>query len=134
MNNQRQIIRMTESDLHALVEESVQQILVQEGWWGGIKNAAAGIKNGNFNVANAYKTGNWATSAQKYVTQAQRLLTNLQTVCQKAGNADVVKSLDTVIQQLGQISTQLNTNAQQATAGPGITSKINNPFAQQQQQ
>lgn len=34
-------IRLTEDELHALIRESVEQVLINEGWWSDIK---AGIK------------------------------------------------------------------------------------------
>ena len=37
---EKQQIRLTEEDLHAIISESVEQILMQEGWWSDLKAAA----------------------------------------------------------------------------------------------
>ena len=71
MRNQQ--IRLTESDLHFIVEESVRNILIQEGFfgnmWNGVKNVAGGVadlaKSGGNTIAGMYYNGQANGQIQK---------------------------------------------------------------------
>jgi hypothetical protein len=93
-------IELTQRDLHALVEESVRTYLKEngedEGVWGGVKNAAKGIGNWNFNLGQTYKTGNWASSFEKYAKNAENIINGMKNIATKSQNQGVANSLDQI--------------------------------------
>ena len=137
MNNNRktnQPIRLTEQDLHFLVEEAVRGYLrengMQEGVWGGLKNIWNGVKQGNFNVGTTYKTGNWASSFQKYEQQVQGIIQKMQQVAQKSGNQQVVSDLAAVSKQFSTTAQAFNQMAQNAAnTKPQFSTQVNSGFA-----
>ena len=98
--SKRQIV-LTEQDIRNLVIESLQIYLgreivtenINETVWGGVKNAANAIGNGQFNVIGAYRGGNNASSFQKYGQKAIQALTPLINVANKAGAGQIAQSL-----------------------------------------
>ena len=142
MNNNRrtnQPIRLTEQDLHFLVEEAVKGYLIEngmdEGVWGGLKNVWNGVKQGNLNVGTTYKAGNWASSFQKYEQQVQKIIQQMQQVAQESGNQQVVNDLNTVSQQFSTTAKEFNQMAQNvAKTKPQFNTQVNSGFANKQQQ
>lgn len=45
MINDRQTVRLTEAQLHQLVESTVEEIMLQEGWWDSFKGGAKALGN-----------------------------------------------------------------------------------------
>lgn len=45
MINDRQTVRLTEAQLHQLVESTVEDIMLQEGWWDSFKGGAKALGN-----------------------------------------------------------------------------------------
>jgi len=132
-------IQLTEQDLHFLVEDAVKNILkengMEEGIWGGLKNAWQGAKQGNLNVASTYKTGNWASSFFKYEQQVQKIIQKMQQVANTSGNQELASSLDNISMQFSQAAANFNQMAQNAAnAKPQINTQVQNAFAQPQQQ
>ena len=95
MRNQQ--IRLTESDLHFIVEESVRNILIQEGFfgnmWNGVKNVAGGVadlaKAGGNAIGGMYYTGQangqeYEQMQQQYQQKIQQIDQQIQTLQQKA--------------------------------------------------
>ena len=78
MRNQQ--IRLTESDLHFIVEESVRNVLIQEGFfgnmWNGVKNVAGG-------VADLAKAGGNAIGGMYYNGQAEGQIQKLKKMKQE---------------------------------------------------
>ena len=136
MNNNRksnQPIRLTEQDLHFLVEEAVKGYLVEngmgEGVWGGLKNVWNGVKRGNLNVRTTYKTGNWASSFQKYVYQVEELIEKMQEIAQKSGNFQIVEDLNSVMDQFFETAQAFNKMAQDvAKTKPQFNTQVNSGF------
>ena len=141
MNNNiksNQPIRLTEQDLHFLVEESVKGYLrengMQEDVWGGLKNAWNGIKQGNLNIGTTYKTGNWASSFQKYAQQVGEIIQKMQGIAQKSGNQQIVKDLASVNKQFLNTAQAFNQMAQNAAnTTPQFNTQVNSGFANNQQ-
>jgi len=112
-------IRLTEQDLHFLVENAVQAYLTEneanEGVWGGVKNAWNAIKNGNFNVGNAYRTGNDASSFQKYANQAEQTINQMIAIADSTNNQRVSAGLKKTLKNIQFVAQQYNQIAQNAT-------------------
>ena len=126
--NKKQIV-LTEQDLHMLVEDAVRLYLqendMEEGVWGGLKNAYQAVKNGNFYLKNAYNAGNNATSFQKYATQAINAIEYMKGIAKQTKNTNVYKGLERAssnIQFAAQGFNQMAVNAtmnQEAPANQG---------------
>jgi len=130
----KNIIKLTEQDLHFLVEEAVKGYLVEngmdEGVWGGLKNVWNGAKQGNFNVGTTYKAGNWASSFQKYEQQVQKIIQQMQQVAQKSGQQQIYQDLASVSQQFSTTAQEFNQMAQNAAnAKPQFNTQVNSGFA-----
>ena len=141
MNNYRksnQPIRLTEQDLHFLVEETVKGYLrengMQEDVWGGLKNAWNGVVNhGNFNLGDSYKSGNWASSFQKYGQEAQKNIGQMQRIAQSSNNIPIASSLSKINQNIGASIQNYNQMAQDVSNGNANYNNkfaVNNPFQQ----
>ena len=113
MRNQQ--IRLTESDLHFIVEESVRNILIQEGFfgnmWNGVKNVAGGVadlaKSGGNTIAGMYYNGQANGQIQK-LNQMKTQYEQMQQQYQQK-----VQQIDQQIQQLQQKAEQSQQNASQ---------------------
>lgn len=100
MRNQQ--IRLTESDLHFIVEESVRNILIQEGFfgnmWNGVKNVAGGVadlaKSGGNTIAGMYYNGQANGQIQK-LNQMKTQYEQMQQQYQQK-----IEQIDQQIQQL----------------------------------
>ena len=114
--NKKQIV-LTEQDLHFLVENAVKTYLVEndmeEGIWGGLKNSARSLFNGNYsNLLQAYSQGSWASSINKYYQTAQSGLKGMQQIMNnsrdfKASNViqQIIQNLSDVVQNYQRIAT-----------------------------
>ena len=124
---------LTEEDLHFLIKESVKNYLTEndlgEGWWGGVKNAWRGAKQGNFNLRGSYRAGNFASSFQKYAEQAQNAIAQMQTVCVNSGNKPISTSLGQISKQLQKAINGFNQMAQKAAAPQQVDTSVQNPWA-----
>ena len=113
MRNQQ--IRLTESDLHFIVEESVRNILIQEGFfgnmWNGVKNVAGGVadlaKSGGNTIAGMYYNGQANGQIQK-LNQMKTQYEQMQQQYQQK-----IQQIDNQIQQLQQKAEQNQQNASQ---------------------
>jgi len=141
MNNNRksnQPIRLTEQDLHFLVEESVKGYLrengMQEDVWGGLKNAWNGVVNhGNFNLGTTYKTGNWASSFQKYAQQVAGIIQKMQVIAQKSKQDQIYNDLASVRDQFFKTAQAYNQMAQNAAnTTPQFNTQVKSGFVRQQ--
>ena len=100
MRNQQ--IRLTESDLHFIVEESVRNILIKEGFfgnmWNGVKNVAGGVadlaKSGGNTIAGMYYNGQANGQIQK-LNQMKTQYEQMQQQYQQK-----IEQIDQQIQQL----------------------------------
>lgn len=144
MNNNRksnQPIRLTEQDLHFLVEEAVKGYLVEngmdEGVWGGLKNVwngvfgrnADGQRNGNFNFAQTYQAGNWASSFAKYEKQVQKIIKKMIQVARNSNNKKVVIDLYNVSEQFENTAKEFNEMAKRvASTRPQVNTTVNSKF------
>ena len=113
MRNQQ--IRLTESDLHVIVEESVRNILIQEGFfgnmWNGVKNVAGGVadlaKSGGNTIAGMYYNGQANGQIQK-LNQMKTQYEQMQQQYQQK-----IEQIDQQIQNLQQKAEQSQQNASQ---------------------
>ena len=113
MRNQQ--IRLTESDLHFIVEESVRNILIQEGFfgnmWNGVKNVAGGVadlaKSGGNTIAGMYYNGQANGQIQK-LNQMKTQYEQMQQQYQQK-----IQQIDQQIQSLQQKAEQNQQNASQ---------------------
>ena len=106
MRNQQ--IKLTESDLHFIVEESVRNILIQEGFfgnmWNGVKNVAGG-------VADLAKSGGNTIAGMYYNGQANGQIQKLNQM--KTQYEQKIQQIDQQIQNLQQKAEQSQQNASQ---------------------
>ncbi len=113
MRNQQ--IRLTESDLHFIVEESVRNILIQEGFfgnmWNGVKNVAGGVadlaKAGGNAIGGMYYNGQANGQIQKLNQMKQQYEQQMQQMQQQ------IQQVDQQIQQLQQKAQQKQQNMNQ---------------------
>ena len=113
MRNQQ--IRLTESDLHFIVEESVRNILIQEGFffffWNGVKNVAGGVadlaKAGGNAIGGMYYNGQANGQIQKLNQMKQQYEQQIQQMQQQ------IQQVDQQIQQLQQKAQQKQQNMSQ---------------------
>ena len=113
MRNQQ--IRLTESDLHFIVEESVRNILIQEGFfgnmWNGVKNVAGGVadlaKAGGNAIGGMYYNGQANGQIQKLNQMKQQYEQQIQQMQQQ------IQQVDQQIQQLQQKAQQKQQNMNQ---------------------
>ena len=107
MRNQQ--IRLTESDLHFIVEESVRNILIQEGFfgtmWNGVKNVAGG-------VADLAKAGGNAIGGMYYNGQANgqiQKLNQMKTQYEQL-EAQYQEKIQQIVNQIQQLQGKANTS------------------------
>lgn len=113
MRNQQ--IRLTESDLHFIVEESVRNVLIQEGLlgnvWNGVKNVAGGVvdlaKAGGNTIGGMYYNGQANGQIQKLNQMKQEYEQQMQQMQQQ------IQQVDQEIQSLQQKAGQKQQNASQ---------------------
>jgi DNA-binding ferritin-like protein len=93
-------IRLTEQDLHMLVEDAVKNYL-NEVSWGGVNNAWQGIKKGNFNVGQTYNAGKFASQFNKYSQQAQNALAQMINISKQTKNKSIATELGNINKMIG---------------------------------
>ena len=80
MRNQQ--IRLTESDLHFIVEESVRNVLIQEGLlgnvWNGVKNVAGGVADAVKGAANGAKSMYYNGQAEGQIQKLNQMKTQYE--------------------------------------------------------
>ncbi len=90
-------IQLTEQDLHMLVEDSVRTYLkengMEEGIWGGLKNVASGMRQGNFFIGQNYKYGKLVTSYNKYAQNVYATLTKMYGIAEQLNNQNLAANL-----------------------------------------
>lgn len=117
MRNQQ--IRLTESDLHFIVEESVRNVLMQEGFfgnmWNGVKNVAGGVadlaKAGGNAIGGMYYNGQANGQIQKLNQMKQQYEQQMQQMQQQYQQK--IQQVDQQIQTLQQKATQNQKNMNQ---------------------
>lgn len=117
MRNQQ--IRLTESDLHFIVEESVRNVLIQEGFfgnmWNGVKNVAGGVadlaKAGGNTIGGMYYNGQANGQIQKLNQMKQQYQQQMQQMQQQYQQK--IQQVDQQIQSLQQKAGQKQQNASQ---------------------
>ena len=117
MRNQQ--IRLTESDLHFIVEESVRNVLIQEGLlgnvWNGVKNVAGGVvdlaKAGGNTIGGMYYNGQANGQIQKLNQTKQEYEQQMQQMQQQYQQK--IQQVDQQIQSLQQKAGQKQQNASQ---------------------
>ena len=126
-------IVLTEQDLHKLVEDAVKTLIIneglEEGWWGGVKNAWNGAKQGNFNLATSYRTGNWASSFNSYGQEAINALQQMKDIAIKSNNKPIATSINQIIKQIQQAGANFTKMAQNAAAPQQVDTTVKNPWA-----
>ena len=131
MRNQQ--IRLTEEDLHMLVEDAVKSYLmnegIEEGFWGGVKNAWNGMKGGNFNVGQTYKAGNWASSFNNYAQQAQNAIAQMQQIARQSNNKPISTALGQIAKQMQKAAQNFTQMAQNVARPQSIDTTVKNPWA-----
>lgn len=131
MRNQQ--IRLTEEDLHMLVEDAVKSYLInegiEEGFWGGVKNAWNGMKGGNFNVKTNYRVGNWASSFNNYAQQAQNAIAQMQQIAQQSNNKPISTALGQIVKQMQKAAQNFTKMAQNVARPQNIDTTVKNPWA-----
>lgn len=108
---ERQQIRLTEEQLNQLVAESVERILVNEGWWDSVKGGmqAAGqmynkFKNGTgdsqtYSKYNAGKGNVLNSIGQGIKSAGQTIKSGAQNANMQSAIQQTVKALDNLIRQ-----------------------------------
>ena len=126
-------IRLTEQDLHMLVEDAVKTYLVKEGVdesvWGGLKNVWQGAKNWNFNVGQTYRAGNWASSFNNYAQEAQSALQEMITIARQTKNPTIAKELTNIKTMLGRAAAGYTKMANQVAKGTPMNTSVQDPWA-----
>ena len=109
MRNQQ--IRLTESDLHFIVEESVRNILIQElsfgNIWNGVKNVAGGVADAVKGAANGAKSMYYNGQAEGQIQKLNQMKTQYEQMQQQYQQK--IEQIDQQIQQLqGKANTSLD--------------------------
>lgn len=119
----KEVIRLTESDLHKIVKESVNNILaeneIEEGMFGGLNNVWQGMKSGNFNVGQTYRAGNISSNFQKYAQQAMLAIQQLSNIAKQTNNKQIVQYLNNVYSALEKTIPMFQKTAQNIAQGNG---------------
>jgi hypothetical protein len=131
----KQLIRLTEHDLHILVEDTVKQYLTEFGpSWAGIKNSLGGIGKGNWYLGQTYKTGKFASQFNKYAKQAQDSLAQLKNIANQTSNKEIADEITNTSRMLGKASTGFAKMAKN-TQKPGnaMNTSVQNPWGADRQ-
>jgi hypothetical protein len=120
MKNDKTIV-LSEQELNALVEDSVKNIMIQEGIWSGIKNSARSLFNGNFrNMGQAYSQGSWAGSINRYYQTAASGLQGMQKIMQKSGDQQASNVIQQIIQNLSNVVQNYQSTARNTSNKAGM--------------
>jgi len=101
-------IELTEQDLHALVEDAVCTYLKEERideFWGGMNNVMRGISNGNWQMSQNYRSGQWASSFNSYYKSAEKAVRGmLKIVNSNEATQGYAQYLQNILTYLGNIN------------------------------
>lgn len=107
MRNQQ--IRLTESDLHFIVEESVRNILIQEGLlgnvWNGVKNVAGGVADAVKGAANGAKSMYYNGQAEGQIQKLNQMKTQYEQL-----QAQYQEKIQQIVNQIQQLQGKANTS------------------------
>lgn len=107
MRNQQ--IRLTESDLHFIVEESVRNVLIQEGFfgnmWNGVKNVAGGVADAVKGAANGAKSMYYNGQAEGQIQKLNQMKTQYEQMQQQ-----YQQKIEQIKQQIQQLQGKANTS------------------------
>jgi len=125
----KQLIRLTESDLHCIIEDSVKQYLIQEGFFGDMWNGAKNMASTAWNTAGAAYYNGIANGQIRKLYQLRA--EHQQAVEQLEAKIEQLQQKAQDKQKMAQGGIQPNTNfKQQQMAQGGIQPSAN--FKQQQ--
>ena len=125
----KQLIRLTESDLHCIIEDSVKQYLIQEGFFGDMWNGAKNMASTAWNTAGAAYYNGIANGQIRKLYQLRA--EHQQAVEQLEAKIEQLQQKAQDKQKMAQGGIQPNTNfKQQQMAQGGIQPNAN--FKQQQ--
>jgi hypothetical protein len=127
-NMNRRQVRLTEQDLHMLVEDAVRTYLVnegiEEGVWGGLGNAMYGafgrgnsFMNGMKNFKQNYQNGNLASDMQKYAQKIYPYLSKMSALATSMGDNKLAEDLEDLQGKLEQVGKFSKYNARDVAAG-----------------
>jgi len=125
----RQVIRLTEQDLHCIVENTVREYLIQEGFFSNMWNGAKNVAGGAWDAAKA--AGNTA-GAMYYNGAANGQIQKLQQMQQQYQQK--IEQIQQQIQQLQQKAQTKQQNAQGNMQSFMNRMQPNTNYNQQQQQ
>ena len=107
MRNQQ--IRLTESDLHFIVEESVRNILIQEfslgNIWNGVKNVAGGVTDAVKGAANGAKSMYYNGQAEGQIQKLNQMKTQYEQL-----EAQYQEKIQQIVNQIQQLQGKANTS------------------------
>ena len=130
MRNQQ--IRLTEEDLHILVEDAVKIYLNEEQlneWWG--QDIVGGVKNAWNNMRTNYRLGKWASAFSNYSKQAQNCIEGMINIADTTKNTGLSQTLTNIKTNLETVATNFNKMARGATSNPNMN--VEDPWQVQQQ-
>ena len=131
MQRKKQIV-LSEQDLHFLVENSVRQIInengVQEGFWGGMKNVWNGVKSGNLNVGQTYRSGNLSSNFSQFANQASEAINGMVQIANNTNNKQIARYLNQVKATLEKTVNNFNAVANNVAQGNVQYNQDNNPY------
>ena len=121
-------IRLTEQDLHMLVEDAVKTYLVnegiEEGVWGGLGNAMYGafgkgnsFMNGMKNFKQNYQNGKLASDMKAYAQKIAPYLSKMSTLASSMGDEELANDLEGVQFKLKDVGDTTSDNARRVAAG-----------------
>lgn len=108
-------VRLTESELHQVINEAVEQVLIDEGFWGGVNGvrqaAWDGAKNLWGKVKNAWNQGSQQQDMNNMLQSLQQAAQLIGTNLQAFPNARYAKQVQTQLTKL--VSSAQNQGNQQ---------------------
>lgn len=106
-------IQLTEQDLHILVEDAVRTYLKEQRideFWGGMNNVMRGIGNGNWQMSQNYRSGQWASSFNNYYKSAANALQGMMKIVnssqQTQGYATYLQNIKNYLDRINQMYTK----------------------------
>ena len=107
-------ISLTESEFRALVLESVKNVMMNEGIWGGLKNAAkAGVNLRH--IPTAYELGSLKQDYAKAYKRAFKALQDLEEVSFRNGDNDMREMIGGMLTRMADIRYDIENRAKDST-------------------
>lgn len=129
---EKKTIQLTEQDLHMLVENTVRILIkengMEEGVWGGMKNAYNGIKSGNFNIGQTYNSGKISSNFSNFANQAMTAINEMIKIANSTGNQQISRYLTQVNKTIGNSVNSFNAASQEVAQGNALYNQNNNAF------